>query len=83
MVAPDELIHSDVPFAQNIVGPYALHAAYWHDNWGNPQSGGCINLSPIDAKWMFDFTEPKLPEGWAGVRWVPEKGPATLVVLHR
>jgi hypothetical protein len=83
MVAPGELIHSDVPFAQNIVGPYALHAAYWHDNWGNPQSGGCINLSPIDAKWMFDFTEPKLPEGWAGVRWVPEKGPATLVVLHR
>jgi hypothetical protein len=83
MVAPGDLIHSDVPFAQNIVGPYALHAAYWHDNWGNPQSGGCINLSPIDAKWMFDFTEPKLPEGWAGVRWVPEKGPATLVVLHR
>jgi hypothetical protein len=83
MVAPGELIHSDVPFAQNIVGPYALHAAYWHDNWGNPQSGGCINLSPIDAKWMFGFTDPKLPDGWAGVRWVPEKGPATLVVLHR
>jgi hypothetical protein len=83
MVAPGELIHSDVPFAQNIVGPYALHAAYWHDNWGNRQSGGCINLSPIDAKWLFDFTEPKLPEGWSGVRWVPEKGPATQVVLHR
>lgn len=83
MVAPGELVHSDVPFAQNIVGPYALHGAYWHDNWGNPQSGGCINLAPTDAKWMFDFTEPKVPEGWHAVRWLPWQGPATIVILHR
>jgi hypothetical protein len=83
MEAPGDLIHSDVPYAQNLVGPYALHGAYWHDNWGNPQSGGCINLSPIDAKWLFDFTEPKLPPGWHGVRWIPSEGPATVVVLHR
>lgn len=83
MVAPGELVHSDVPFAQNIVGPYALHGAYWHDNWGNPQSGGCINLSPFDAKWMFDFTEPAVPEGWHAVRWLPWQGPATIVILHR
>jgi hypothetical protein len=83
MEAPGDLIHSDVPYAQNLVGPYALHGAYWHDNWGNPQSGGCINLSPIDAKWLFDFTEPKLPPGWHGVRWIPSEGPATIVVLHR
>lgn len=83
MVAPGELVHSDVPFAQNIVGPYALHGAYWHGNWGNPQSGGCINLSPIDAKWMFDFTEPAVPEGWHAVRWLPWQGAATIVILHR
>ncbi|HYO95801.1 MAG TPA: L,D-transpeptidase [Polyangiaceae bacterium] len=83
MVAPGELVHSDVPFAQNIVGPYALHGAYWHDNWGRPQSGGCVNLAPLDAKWMFDFTEPALPEGWHGVRWLPWQGPATKVILHR
>jgi len=83
MEAPGELIHSDVPFAQNVVGPYALHGAYWHDNWGNPQSGGCVNLSPIDAKWLFDFTEPRVPEGWHGVRWLPWQGAATIVILHR
>jgi hypothetical protein len=82
-VAPGELVHSDVPFAQNIVGPYALHGAYWHDNWGNPQSGGCINLAPIDAKWLFDFTEPAVPEGWHAVRWLPWQGAATIVILHR
>jgi hypothetical protein len=83
MEAPGEFVHSDVPFAQNIVGPYALHSAYWHDNWGNPQSGGCINLAPVDAKWMFDFTEPAVPEGWHAVRWLPWKGAATIVILHR
>jgi hypothetical protein len=83
MEAPGDLIHSDVPFAQNLIGPYAIHAAYWHDHWGYPESGGCINLSPIDAKWMFDFTEPRLPAGWHGVRWLPKQGPSTLVILHR
>lgn len=82
MESPDDLVHSDVPFVQNIVKPYALHGAYWHDNWGNPQSGGCINLAPIDAKWLFEFSEPELPKGWHAVRWSPN-APTTIVVLHR
>jgi hypothetical protein len=83
MEGPGGIVHSDVPFVQNIVKPYALHGAYWHDNWGNPQSGGCVNLSPIDAKWLFDFTEPELPKGWHAARWLPSQGPATIVILHR
>ncbi|MET0793739.1 MAG: L,D-transpeptidase, partial [Polyangiaceae bacterium] len=51
MQAPGEYVHSDVPWTQNFQKPYAIHTAYWHDNWGNPQSGGCINVSPIDGKW--------------------------------
>lgn len=82
MEAPGEFIHSDVPFAQNITGPYAFHAAYWHDDFGQPKSGGCINLSPIDAKWLFDFTEPKVPDGWHAVRRLPNQD-FTAVVLHR
>lgn len=82
MVDPGELVHSDVPFAQNIVGPYAIHAAYWHDNWGRPQSGGCINLSPVDAKWLFDFTDPPMPEGWHGIRLLPSQHVPTIVVLR-
>jgi hypothetical protein len=83
MEAPGNIVHADVPFVQNIVKPYALHGAYWHDDWGNPQSGGCINLSPIDAKWLFDFTEPELPKGWHAVRWSPSQSATTIVVLHR
>ncbi|MES1173255.1 MAG: L,D-transpeptidase [Myxococcales bacterium] len=83
MEAPGEFIHSDVPWTQNFSGPHALHTAYWHDSWGEFKSGGCVNLSPIDGRAMFEFTEPALPPGWHGVRWLPWLGPSTLVVIHR
>jgi hypothetical protein len=81
MEAPNEQVHSDVPWVQNFVGPYALHTAYWHDDWGDAVSGGCVNLSPVDARYLFDFTEPKLPPGWHAVRR-ETRGPTTRVVLH-
>jgi hypothetical protein len=83
MEAPNEYIHADVPWAQNFHGPHALHGAYWHDDWGNLKSGGCINVSPLDGKDLFDWTEPVIPEGWHGVRWLPWQGPATLLVVHK
>jgi hypothetical protein len=83
MEAPNEFIHSDVPWVMNFTGPYAIHGAYWHDEWGHLKSAGCVNVSPIDGKWLYEFTDPKMPEGWHGTRWVPKLGPTTLVVLRR
>jgi hypothetical protein len=83
MAAPHEFIHSDVPWTQNFSGPHALHGAYWHDNWGNRMSAGCVNVSPIDGKWLYEFTEPEVPAGWHGVRWTPSREPATSFVLHK
>ncbi len=83
MEAPGEYIHADVPWAQNFHGPHALHGAYWHDDWGNLKSGGCVNVSPIDGKYLFEWTEPAIPAGWHGVRWLPWQGPATLFIVHK
>ncbi len=83
MEAPGHVIHTAVPWTQNFSGPHALHTAYWHDDWGSNKSGGCINLSPLDGKRLFEWTEPQLPEGWHGVRWLPWRGPATIMVVHR
>ena len=83
MIAPNDLVHSAVPWAQNFSGPYAIHGAYWHNDWGQPKSGGCINLSPHDAKWMFEFTEPVIPPGWHGVRWLPSREPSTALLIGR
>lgn len=84
MVAPNDLTHSEVPWAQNFSGPHALHAAYWHDGWGELKSGGCINVSPSDGRWLFyAFTEPRVPEGWHGVRWLPELEAATTLLVRK
>jgi hypothetical protein len=84
MVSQSGQINSAVPWAQNFSGPYSLHAAYWHDSWGELQSGGCINVSPLDGRWLFyEFSEPPMPEDWHGLRWLPEIEPSTTLVVRR
>ena len=83
MIGPTGLIHSEVPYAQNFADLYAIHTAYWHDNWGYPMSGGCVNVSPIDGYALFHWTEPAIPSGWYGVRWIPTQLPSTTVIIHR
>ncbi len=41
----------------------AFHGTYWHNNYGIPQSHGCINLKPQDALWLYRWTEPNVPFG--------------------
>jgi hypothetical protein len=76
---------ADVPFTQYFAAPFALHASYWHESFGEPMSAGCINASPTDAEWLFGWTGPKVPEGWQGATGAaaPENGPATWVIVTR
>jgi lipoprotein-anchoring transpeptidase ErfK/SrfK len=39
----------------------AIHSTFWHNNFGEPSSHGCINASPDDAKWIFRWTSPVTP----------------------
>jgi hypothetical protein len=71
----------DVPFVQYYFRSFALHAAFWHSNFGVQMSHGCVNLSPLDAKWLFFFTGPHLPEGFHGV-WASESQAGSRVVVH-
>ena len=54
----------DVPYTQFFDKNVALHGAFWHRDFGRVRSHGCVNLSPIDARWLFDFTGPHVPDGW-------------------
>lgn len=62
----DEFDLRDVPYVEYFTQGFAFHAAYWHDAFGSPHSHGCVNLSPLDARWLFHFTEPAVPRGWHG-----------------
>ena len=37
---------------------YALHTAYWHDAFGRPRSHGCVNMTPYDAWWVYQWSAP-------------------------
>ena len=58
--------HSDVPSVMYYSGSYGIHGTTWHDNFGEPMSYGCTNMSVGDAKWLFD--------------WTPEETPVTVVI---
>ena len=42
-------------------GGVAIHATFWHNNFGEPSSHGCVNASPEDAKWIFRWSQPEVP----------------------
>jgi lipoprotein-anchoring transpeptidase ErfK/SrfK len=47
-----------IPDFMSYAGNFGFHGAYWHNNFGTAASHGCINLSPADARWLYD---------WAGI----------------
>ena len=36
----------------------SFHGTYWHNNFGRPRSHGCVNLTPLAAKWVYLWTSP-------------------------
>ncbi len=71
----------DVPWVQFFDKAIALHGAFWHREFGHVHSHGCVNLAPLDARWLFAFTGPHLPQGWTAV--LPAKiEPGTVVRVH-
>ncbi len=38
----------------------AIHAAFWHNNFGTALSHGCVNCKPEDAKWIWRWTNPQV-----------------------
>ncbi|MBN1656456.1 MAG: L,D-transpeptidase [Deltaproteobacteria bacterium] len=58
-----------VPWVLFFQAHNALHGAYWHDRFGIMKSHGCINLSPKDARFLFEWVEPKLPAGWTALHF--------------
>ena len=48
-----------VPWSTFISGEgVAIHGAFWHNDFGERRSHGCINVKPEDAKWIFRWTTP-------------------------
>lgn len=42
-------------------GGYAIHGAYWHNNFGTPMSHGCINMPIDEAGWLYRWAPVGTP----------------------
>jgi len=40
---------------------YGFHGTYWHNNFGNPMSHGCVNMTNEDALWFYNFASLETP----------------------
>lgn len=72
----------EVPWVQYYRGNYALHGAWWHDDFGRPKSHGCINVPPADALWLFKWMDPQLPPGWYAVSPYAPVAKSTVIYIH-
>jgi len=54
----------DVPWVMYFKKGYGLHGTFWHRSFGRRRSHGCVNLTPLDAQWLYHWASPKVPRGW-------------------
>jgi hypothetical protein len=71
----------DVPWTMYFHGGYSLHAAFWHDAFGFTRSHGCVNLAPLDAKWLYTWADPFVSDEVKTV-YIGEGMPNTWVWAH-
>ena len=45
----------NVPYTMYFYQGYGIHGTYWHNNFGQPMSHGCINMRTSDAAWLFNW----------------------------
>lgn len=48
--------NSQIPWSRG----FSFHGTYWHSNFGNPMSHGCINMRTEDAEKLYYWTTPAL-----------------------
>jgi hypothetical protein len=53
---PDFYLLEEVPWTMYFDHDIALHGTYWHDGFGYRHSHGCVNMSIMDAHWVYDWS---------------------------
>jgi len=56
----------DLPWAMELSSGQLVHAAYWHDRFGIEHGPGNLQFSPKDARRLWHWATPEVPENWHG-----------------
>jgi lipoprotein-anchoring transpeptidase ErfK/SrfK len=57
----------DAPWVIEMASGQSIHGAFWHNRFGIEHGDGNLQLSPADARWLFQWVTPELPQGWHGL----------------
>lgn len=47
----------NVPYTMYFYQGYGIHGAYWHNNFGQPMSHGCVNMRPAEAGIVYNWAD--------------------------
>jgi lipoprotein-anchoring transpeptidase ErfK/SrfK len=50
-----------VPYVMYFYKGYGLHGTYWHNNFGQPMSHGCVNMPTSEAEWAYNWASIGTP----------------------
>lgn len=72
----------NVPYSLFFHQGYAIHGAYWHNDFGiKRRSSGCVNLRIEDAEKIYNWAGPAMP-GSSGALNATADNPGVRVVVH-
>jgi len=61
---------------------YGLHGTYWHNDFGNPRSHGCVNLPTSIAEKLYYWTSPQSENQKWAIR-SSDESLGTRIVIHQ
>jgi hypothetical protein len=70
-----------VPWTMYFRDYYAIHGAYWHDQFGEQRSHGCVNLAPRDAKLFYEVLSPRSERGFLRT-YASDANPGSLIRIR-
>jgi hypothetical protein len=54
---PNNYSLPDVKYNLRFRPHYYIHSAYWHNNFGNRMSHGCVNVHETNAEWIYNWAD--------------------------
>jgi hypothetical protein len=73
----------DVPWVLEMASGQLLHGAYWHRRFGVEHGPGNVQLSPADARWLWQWSTPALPEGWHALTGLEQNEASTIINIRK
>lgn len=73
----------DVPWVMELSSGQKLLGAYWTNRFGIEHGPGNVMVSPADARWLWSWATPELPEGWHGAFGTAKDEQKTFVLVRK